>query len=162
VIVRGGVHNHPSTHAVPGNGYTMRVNAEPRGVPWIAEICEHGVGILEVLTETEHAGAAPRTAIIESDGIPPCAPDSLREIEIFFVAGQAVADDESGVRPSARGLVDDAIDEHAVSWDMQDSHFSRVSGIGGWVGEDGRRNGLGGDAGRGKSCEDYEDAWAHE
>jgi hypothetical protein len=73
-----------------------------------------------------------------------------------------VADDESGVRSSAGGLVDDAIDLHAVSWDMQDSHLRRMSGIGGWIGKDGGRNGLSRGDGRGKSSENYEDVCAHE
>src|SRR5271155_4298603 len=148
--MRGGVHNHPSAHTVASNGDAMRVHAESRGVRRIAEIREDGVGVLEVLSEAEHTRTAPRAAIIECDGVPAGAPDGLREIEIFFVSWQAVANDESGVRPGAGGLVDDAINLHAVSWDVEDGHFGRMSCVGGRVGEDGGRNGLSRSSDRGK------------
>src|SRR5580658_2222578 len=131
----------------------MRVNAEPRGVRGIAKISEDGVRVLEILRKTKHAGAAPRTAIIEGNGIPACAANGLREIKIFFVARQAVTDDERRVRPSSGRLVDDAIDEHAVRWAVQDAHFGRVSRVGRRVGEDGGRNGLRGGGGYAESGE---------
>jgi hypothetical protein len=85
----------------------------------------------------------------------------LRQIEKFFIAGQAVADDERRMRSCARGLVDDAIDLQTVGWNVEHSHFCGMRGIGGRVGEDRRRNGLGGRHDGENGGEDRADEWAH-
>jgi hypothetical protein len=33
------------------------------------------------------------------------------------------------MRPHSRGLIDHAIDQHAVAWDVQNGHLSRMSRI---------------------------------
>ena len=156
------MHDDPTTHAVTGNGDALRVNAEPLNVYRIAEIGEDGVGILEVLGKAEDSGAAPRAAIVEGDSVPACAADGLREIEKFLVSGQAVADDQSRMRARSGGLVDDAINLHAVGWDVEDGHLCGMRHVGGRIGEDGGRNGLGGGGDCGKNGENCKDVWAHD
>lgn len=67
-----------------------------------------------------------------------------------------------GCSPAPAGLVGYAVDEHSVAGDVQDCHLRRMCRIGGRVGEDGRRNGLGKGGWRNaESCENdgQEQVW---
>src|SRR4029079_7130581 len=63
--------------------------------------------------------------------------------EVLFVSGQAVADDQRGMEPGSGGLVRYAVDEEAVTGNVQDRHFRGMGSVGGRVGEDDRRHRLG-------------------
>jgi hypothetical protein len=77
-----------------GNCQTLRIDAKRRSVLRIAQVRKNGRCIIGDLTESKDTGAAPRTSIIEGDGVPAGPSNRLRKIEIFLIAGETVADDQ--------------------------------------------------------------------
>ena len=69
------VGHHPASHAMPGNGYVIRIDAQGCGLRGIAQEGEHGVGILQVLCKAEIPGAAPGAAIVKRHRVPAAEPD---------------------------------------------------------------------------------------
>ena len=57
-IVRGGVDDHPASHAVASDRDAMRI-IQTRSIRRIAEKGKHGVAIFKVLTEAKNTGACP-------------------------------------------------------------------------------------------------------
>jgi hypothetical protein len=54
------------------------------------DIFDNRMHILNAVSKGEWASATPRTAVIEGENIEAYAPESLREIEIFLIAGEPV------------------------------------------------------------------------
>jgi hypothetical protein len=152
VILRCGVGDHPATHAVTGEDDAPGIDSKGCNVGRIAEKREHRAGVLKVLRKAEVARAAPGSAVVERHGIPAGAPQGLREIQILFVAGQAVADDYRWMRAGSGRLIDDAIDEEAVSGDVDHGHLSGMRLVRWRIGVDRLGDGLGGS----ESSEDQE------
>ena len=84
-----------------------------------------------------------RSAVIKCHRIPAGTAEGLCQVEIFFVAGEAVADDYCGVRSWSGRLINEAVDEQAVGGDVDHGHLRGMRGVGWRIGVDGRGNGLG-------------------
>src|SRR6185295_1400812 len=97
--MRGSQRGDPAAHAVARDHDALCVDAELAGVRGIGEVREHGVRVLEIVAESELAGAPPRAAVVERNRVPASAPYRLREVDVLLVAGQYVEEHEGGVSP---------------------------------------------------------------
>ena len=89
-ILRGGVSGHESAHAVADEDDVGGVGAELFRVGGIAQVGDGGLGVFDGVGEGEVAGRTPGAAIVEVDDVPAVAANGLGEVEILFVAGEAV------------------------------------------------------------------------
>lgn len=90
-MMRGCLRGDPATETVAGKNDVFGVDAEPGGVGGSLNVGENSVGVFEIVGEGVLAGASPGAAVVEGDGVSAGAADSLREIEVLFIAGKAVA-----------------------------------------------------------------------
>ena len=102
----------------------------------------NGVRVLKVLGEGIDSRTSPGAAIVEGDRVPARPAHGLRQVKILFVPGQAMADNECGMRTRTGRLIDDSVDEDPVAGNVQYGHSGRMSGIGGRVSKDRRGNRL--------------------
>jgi len=65
--------------------------------------------------EGEVAGGAPGAAVVEVDDVPAIAADGLREVEILFIAGEAVKEEDDRVRSCSFGDVGEGVERGSVA-----------------------------------------------
>ena len=94
------------------------------------------------LEKVKEPRAAPGAAIVKVENVPARAANGLGEVEILFVAGEAVKKDDGGVIAGAGGEIEDAVHFSAVTGDGEFDEAGRVSGVERRVGGDGGGSGL--------------------
>ena len=130
----GGDH---AAHGVSGEDEGAGVGAEFGRVGRDAEIGDGSVDVFDGVGEGEAAGRAPGAAVVEEEDVVTGATEGLRDIEIFFVAGEAVEEDDDGMRACSGGDVDDGVDEGAVAGELEGFDEGGMGFVGGGVCRDG-------------------------
>ena len=64
-------------------------------------------------------GGVTTSAVIELDDVPAVAADRLRDVEIFFIAGEAVKKEDDGVWAGAFGDVGEGVEHGSVAGDLK-------------------------------------------
>jgi len=165
-VLRGGVAGYEAAHAVTDEDDVGGVGAELFRVGWVAQVGDGGLRVFDGVGEGEVAGRAPGAAIVEVDDVPTVAANGLGEVEIFFVAGEAVEEEDDWMRAGAFGDVGEGVEHGAVAGDLEGLHGCGICFVGWWVGGDGCRGvgaGLGveGQGGSEESGKDRELTQSH-
>ena len=142
-VLRADVAGHEAAHAVADEDDVGGVGAELFRVGGVAQIGDGGLGVFDGVGEGEVAGRAPGAAVVEVDDVPAVAADGLGEVEILFVAGEAVKEEDDGVRACSLGDVGEGVEHGAVAGDLEGLHRGGIGFVGGGVGGDGRGKFLG-------------------
>ncbi len=143
----GGDH---AAHGVSGEDDASGVGAEVDGVGGVAEVGDGGVDVFDGVGEGEVAGAAPGAAVVEEEDVVAGAAEGLGEVEILLVAGEAVEEEDYGVRACSGGDVDEGVEEGAVAGELEGFDGGGIGrGVCGIGGDGSRGLGRGG-----KSCEE--------
>jgi hypothetical protein len=104
----------------------------------VAQIGDGGLGVFDGVGEGEVAGGAPGAAVVEVDDVPAITADGLREVKIFFVAGEAVKKEDDGVRACSFGDVGEGVEHGSVAGDLEGLHGGGIGLVGRGVGGDSR------------------------
>ena len=136
-VVRAGDSGDHAAHAVADEDEVVRVGAEAGGVGGIAEVGDGGVGVFDGVGEGEVAGGAPGAAVVEEEDVVAGAAEGLGDVEIFFVAGEAVEEDDGGMRACSGGDVDEGVEQGAVAGELEGVDGGGMGLVGGGVGGDG-------------------------
>src|SRR5260370_15392482 len=99
-----------------------RVGAEFARVGGVAQVGDGGLSVFDGVGEGEVAGGAPGAAVVEVDDVPAVAADGLGDVEILFVAGEAVEEEDDGGGAGAFGDVGAGLDHGAVAGDLDGFH----------------------------------------
>ncbi len=97
------------------------------------------MGVFDGVGEGEVAGRAPGAAVVEVDDIPAVAADGLGEVEVFFVAGEAVEKDDGWVWAWAFGDVGEGVEHGSVAGDLKCFERGRIGFVIRWIGCQSRR-----------------------
>ena len=96
-----------------------RVGVEFLRISRIANVGDGGLHVFDGVGEGEVAGRAPGAAVVEVDDVPTGAADGLGEVEIFFVAGEAVEEKYDFVGSGSGCDIGDGVEQSAVAWDLE-------------------------------------------
>jgi len=136
-ILRANVAGHEAAHTVADEDDVGGVGAEFFRVGGIAQIGDGGLGVFDGVGEGEVAGGAPGAAVVEVDDVPAVAANGLGEVEIFFVAGEAVEEEDDRVRARSLGDVGEGVEHGSVAGDLEGFHCCGVCFVGRGVSGDG-------------------------
>jgi hypothetical protein len=137
-ILRGGVACDEAAHAVAEEDDVVGVGAEFFGVDGIAQVGDGGLCVLDGVGEGEVAGRAPGAAIVEEEDVVAVAAEGLGDVEVALVAGEAVEEDDDGMRAGTFGHIDECVEQGAVAGELEGLHGSGVGFVWRGVGCDGR------------------------
>jgi len=140
-VVGGDVAGHEAAHAVADEDDVGGVGAETLCVGRVAHVGDSGLGVFDGVGEGEVAGRAPGAAIVEVENVPSGAADGLGEVEILLVAGEAVEEDDDGMRACSGGDVDEGVEHGSVAGKLEALHGGGIGLVGCGVG--GKRGGSG-------------------
>ena len=143
-VAGGYVGGDHASHGVADEDDGFGIGAELLCVDGVAEPGEGSFGVLDAVGEGEGARSAPGAAVVEVEYVPTGASDGLGEVEVPLVAGEAVEEDDGGVRAGAFGGVHEGIEESAVAGELEGFEC----GGGGFIGD-----GVRGEGGLGLSGE---------
>ena len=120
------VSGHEAAHTVADENDVGGVGAEFARVGGVAQVGDGGLRVFDGVSEGEVAGRAPGAAVVEVNDVPTVAADGLREIEILFVAGEAVKEEDDRVWACSLGDVGKGVEHGSVAGDLKALHS-------GWV-----------------------------
>jgi len=159
-VVCGALDGHEASHAVADEDEVGGVDAEFFGVGRVAQIGDGGLDVFDAVGEGEVAGRTPGAAVVEVEDVPARAANGLGEVEILLIAGEAVEEDDGGMRACSRGDVDEGVEEGSVAGELKRLHGSRILLVGNWIGGDGGLRGEG-NSGAKEGCGEEEFLEAH-
>jgi hypothetical protein len=137
-VLRADVAGHESAHAVADEDDVGGIGAELARVGGVAQVSDGGLRVFDGVGEGEVAGRAPGAAVVEVDDVPAIAADGLREVEIFFIAGEAVKKDDDRVWACSLGDVGEGVEHGSVAGDLKGLHCGWIGFVGRGVGGYGR------------------------
>ena len=76
-------------------------------------------------------GRAPGAAVVEEEDVVAGAAEGLGDVEVLLVAGEAVEEDDYGMRAGAGGYVDEGVEEGAVAGELEGFEGGGIGFVGG-------------------------------
>jgi hypothetical protein len=132
-ILRSGVAGHESAHAVADKNDVGGVGSELFRVGSVAQIGDGGLRVFNRVGEGEVAGGAPGAAVVEVEDVPAVAADGLGEVEILFVAGEAVKKKDDRVRACSFRDVSEGVEHGPVAGNLEGFHGGGIGLVGWWI-----------------------------
>jgi hypothetical protein len=128
------VGGHEAAHAVTGHHDPAGVDVILGGVGRIEQEGDRRLAVGAGVGERELAGAAPRAAIVDLQHVPAGPAHGLHQVDIGLVAGEAVQEQQGGVRLVARGQVHQGVDPRAAGREPEGGHVGRMDRIASRIG----------------------------